>query len=58
MPPVCTWACDSEELTTRFERDYFDVVYARNTLDHSYEPIAAMRGDGGSRPGARREAVP
>lgn len=42
-PPVRTEACDSEKLTTRFERDYFDVVYARNTLDHSYEPIVAIR---------------
>jgi SAM-dependent methyltransferase len=42
-PPVRTAACDSERLTDVLPKDHFDLAYARNTLDHSYEPVRAIR---------------
>lgn len=41
-PPVKTEQCDSERLLQVFAPDQFDIVHARNTLDHSYEPMAAI----------------
>jgi SAM-dependent methyltransferase len=41
-PPVTTRACESEKLTTLLPRDAFDLVAARNTLDHSYDPVLAI----------------
>jgi SAM-dependent methyltransferase len=38
-PPVPTLACRGEELTTRFAPASFDVIYARNSLDHSEHPM-------------------
>jgi SAM-dependent methyltransferase len=37
-PPVPTELCHGERLLERFARDSFDVAYARNSLDHSYDP--------------------
>lgn len=42
-PPVRTERCDTERLLERFPRDHFDLSHARNTLDHSYDPIEAIR---------------
>jgi SAM-dependent methyltransferase len=41
-PPVRTEACESERLSERFGPDTFDLVAARNTLDHSYDPMRAV----------------
>ncbi len=38
-----TRQCETERLTDLFERNTFDIAVARNTLDHSYDPIRAMR---------------
>jgi SAM-dependent methyltransferase len=43
VPPVRTRRCDSERLLDMFEPDSFDVAYASNTLDHSYDPLRAIR---------------
>ena len=42
-PHVRTCKCETERLTEMFGFDRFDVVHARNTLDHSYDPIRAVR---------------
>ena len=42
-PPVRTQRCDSERLLERFPENHFDLVHARNTLDHSYQPVEAIR---------------
>jgi SAM-dependent methyltransferase len=41
-PPVRTDACETEHLADRFPADTFDVITARNTLDHSYDPLLAI----------------
>ena len=41
-PPVRTTRCAAERLLERFEPESFDLAYARNSLDHSYDPIAAI----------------
>jgi SAM-dependent methyltransferase len=41
-PPVRTSKCDSEHLLDRFSRDSFDLAYARNALDHGYDPLGAL----------------
>lgn len=42
MPPVPTVTCDSESLSALFAPATFDLAYARNTLDHSYDPVRAI----------------
>jgi SAM-dependent methyltransferase len=42
-PPVRTRRCESERLLDLFAPGGFDVAYALNTLDHSYEPLTAIR---------------
>jgi SAM-dependent methyltransferase len=42
-PPVWTEQCESERLTQKFGEDVFHLAYARNTLDHSYDPVRAIR---------------
>lgn len=42
-PPVATETCRTEELARMFEPDTFDLVCAVNTLDHSYDPMTAIR---------------
>lgn len=42
-PPVPTLQCDTERLSDRFGENEFDLAYARNTLDHSYDPVTAIR---------------
>lgn len=43
-PPVRTTACMGEDLLDRFPRNYFHLVYARNSLDHSIDPLSIIRG--------------
>ncbi len=38
-PPVRTSWCHGEMLATRFAPESFDLVWAENSLDHSYEPV-------------------
>lgn len=42
VPPVWTQTCESEHVADRFAPGSFDVVTARNTLDHSYDPVLAI----------------
>ncbi len=42
-PPVWTEQCNSEKLSEKFGENVFDLAYARNTLDHSYDPLLAIR---------------
>jgi SAM-dependent methyltransferase len=42
QPPVPVEACESERLTEKFQPGTFDIAYARNTLDHSYDPAHAV----------------
>jgi SAM-dependent methyltransferase len=42
-PPVRTELCPGEELLDRFRPDTFDLAYARNSLDHSYDPVTILR---------------
>lgn len=38
-PPCTTQLAFAEDLTARFERDYFDLVCCTNSLDHAIEPV-------------------
>jgi SAM-dependent methyltransferase len=42
-PPVRTSTADGEKLTDVFDEATFDLAYARNSVDHSYEPITTIR---------------
>lgn len=42
VAPVPTQQCETERLTTLLEPESFDVVTARNTLDHSVDPVLAI----------------
>jgi SAM-dependent methyltransferase len=42
-PPVRTRRCDSERLSDMFPLDSFDMACAANAIDHSYEPLRAIR---------------
>jgi SAM-dependent methyltransferase len=41
--PVQTIPCDAETLVSRFGENCFDLVYARNCLDHGYDPACGFR---------------
>ena len=41
-PPVTTRKGDGEEVARTFGRDRFDLAFARNSLDHSYDAIQAV----------------
>ena len=41
-PPVRTQKLAAEQLTSRFLANQFDLVFARNCIDHSYNPEAAI----------------
>ncbi|VWB74799.1 hypothetical protein BLA23254_03507 [Burkholderia lata] len=43
LPLIKTRQCESECLTTMFPANTFDLTYAKNTLDHSYNPVEAFR---------------
>jgi SAM-dependent methyltransferase len=42
-PLVTTEKLEAERLTQRFQENTFDLVFARNCIDHSYDPEAALR---------------
>lgn len=42
-PPIRTMRCEGERLMMMFEPETFDIAFARNALDHSYEPIQVIR---------------
>jgi len=42
-PPVRTLLCAGEKLDAKFPANSFDIAYARNSLDHSYDPLAIIR---------------
>jgi SAM-dependent methyltransferase len=42
-PLVRTQRGDAERLTEYFAESTFDLVYAQNCIDHSYDPLLAMR---------------
>ncbi|HWC61515.1 MAG TPA: class I SAM-dependent methyltransferase [Verrucomicrobiae bacterium] len=41
-PPVRTLEAAAEDLTKKFESNSFDLVFARNCIDHSYSPEHAV----------------
>ncbi len=41
-PPVRTEKLDAEKLTWRFSSGTFDLVFARNCIDHAYDPETAI----------------
>jgi SAM-dependent methyltransferase len=41
-PPVTTQRGDGEEIVSLFGREVFDLTFARNCLDHSYDAIKAV----------------
>jgi SAM-dependent methyltransferase len=42
-PPVRTQQCETERVGELFAADSLDVTHARNTLDHSFDPLLAIR---------------
>jgi len=42
IPIIHTEKLDAEELSTRFAENSFDLVFARNCIDHSYSPENAI----------------
>ncbi|MBI5325174.1 MAG: methyltransferase domain-containing protein [Ignavibacteriae bacterium] len=42
IPPVRTQPGFAEKLTEQFEENYFDIVHAINSLDHSFNPVTAI----------------
>lgn len=42
-PPVRTLECHGEELAQKFSPESFDFAYARNALDHAYDPCKVIR---------------
>jgi len=40
--PVRPIHCETERLTERFDPDTFDLVYAKNCIDHCYDPILCL----------------
>jgi SAM-dependent methyltransferase len=42
-PPVRTEAGEGERLLEAFEPSSFDIAYAANALDHSYDPVLVIR---------------
>lgn len=42
-PPVATTFGEGEKLTEQFPADHFDLAYSCNALDHSRDPVAAIR---------------
>ncbi|MEZ4737166.1 MAG: ATP-binding cassette domain-containing protein [Caldilineaceae bacterium] len=42
-PPVRTQKGEAEQLTAHFDKDTFDLVHARNCIDHSHDPCLAIQ---------------
>jgi len=43
VPPLPTQACEGERMKTRFPPRSFDVVHARNSLDHCRDPLLVLQ---------------
>ena len=43
IPPVGAIACHGEQLLSKFSPNTFDSAYARNALDHAYDPVSRDR---------------
>jgi len=43
VPPVPTIYGHAENLLAAFTENSFDLVYARNSIDHSFDPVRAIR---------------
>jgi SAM-dependent methyltransferase len=43
VPPIRTIPGHGEKLLEKFRPDQFDLVYSSNALDHSYDPLLAIR---------------
>lgn len=43
QPPVRPAKAEGERLRDFFSEDFFDLAYASNCLDHSYDPVTAIR---------------
>ena len=43
VPPIATRYARGEDLLAVFRENEFDLAYASNSLDHSYDPLLAMR---------------
>lgn len=43
VPPVRTILCHGERLLDTFGPDSFDIAYARNSVDHSYNPLLVIK---------------
>jgi SAM-dependent methyltransferase len=41
--PIRTDFCPGEQLLKKFPPGHFDIAYARNSIDHSYDPAAIVR---------------
>lgn len=42
-PPIRTVSAHAEKLRAKFDENTFDLVYARNSLDHAYDLLTAVR---------------
>jgi SAM-dependent methyltransferase len=42
-PPVRTTLCHGERLLEKFDPSSFDIAYAANALDHSYDPVVVIQ---------------
>jgi len=43
IPPVRTVFAEAEKLTERFSENSFDLVNARNSIDHTHDPLEAIK---------------
>jgi SAM-dependent methyltransferase len=43
VPPIRTRYCEAEKLLEQFPEASFDLVFSSNALDHSYDPVMAIR---------------
>jgi hypothetical protein len=41
-PPIIPLECDCEHLSDVFPEDYFDIVYAKNSIDHTQNPLKCI----------------
>ncbi len=42
-PRVAVIKCEAERLDTLFPAEHFNLVYCRNALDHSHDPVTGLR---------------
>jgi SAM-dependent methyltransferase len=42
-PPTIPIPLDASELSLHFQKNYFDIVYARNSIDHTFDPIRSIQ---------------